>query len=72
MLPEGLKDRRCIDGGCGIAGISKNANLSDLLRAKKPAIDSAFQSSGETKLVHIHPTDPNVAPTHMSTTLDSK
>ena len=50
----------------------KNADPSDLLRAKKPATDSAFQSSGEMKPIHIHPTDPNAAPTHISTTLDSK
>ena len=50
----------------------KNAYSSDLLRAKKPATDSAFQSSGETKPIHIHPTDPNAARTHISTTLDSK
>ncbi|KAM3333369.1 hypothetical protein ACQJBY_028446 [Aegilops geniculata] len=50
----------------------KNADLSDLLRAKKPASDSAFKSSGDTKAVHIHPTDPNAAPTQISTTLDSK
>ena len=50
----------------------KNADPSDLLRAKKPATDSAFQSSGETKSVHIHPTDPNAAPTHISTSLDNK
>ena len=50
----------------------KNADLSDLLRAKKPATESAFQSSGETKPVHIHPTDPNAAPAHISTTLDPK
>ena len=50
----------------------KNIDPSDLLRAKKPATDSAFQSSGETKPIHIHPTDPNAAPTHISTTLDSK
>ena len=50
----------------------KNADPSDLLRAKKPATESAFQSSGETKPVHIHPTDPNASPTHISTTLDSK
>ena len=50
----------------------KNVDPSDLLRAKKPATESVFQSSGETKLVHIHPTDPNAAPTHISTTLDSK
>ena len=50
----------------------KNVDPSDLLRAKKPATDSAFQLSGETKSVHIHPTDPNAAPTHISTSLDSK
>ena len=50
----------------------KTADPSDLLRAKKPATESAFQSSGETKPVHIHPTDPSAALTHISTTLDSK
>ena len=50
----------------------KNADPSDLLRAKKLATESAFQSSGETKPVHIHPTDPDAAPTHISTTLDPK
>ena len=50
----------------------KNADPSDLLRAKKPATDSAFQSSGETKSIRIHPTDPNAAQTQISTTLDSK
>ena len=50
----------------------RNTDSSDLLRAKKPATESAFQSSGETKPVHIHPTDPSAAPTHISTTLDSK
>ena len=50
----------------------KTADPSDLLRAKKPATESAFQSSGETKPVHIHPTDPNAAPTNISTTLDPK
>ena len=50
----------------------KNVDPSDLLRAKKPATDYAFQSSGETKSIHIHPTDPNAAPTHISMTLDSK
>ena len=72
MLPEGLKDHRCTDGSSGVAGVSKNADPSDLLRAKKPATDSAFQSTGETKPSHIHPTDPNVVLTHISTTLDSK
>ncbi|XP_073353713.1 uncharacterized protein [Aegilops tauschii subsp. strangulata] len=51
---------------------NKNADPSDLLQAKKPASESAFQSADETKPVHIHPTDPNDAPTHISTTLDSK
>ena len=50
----------------------KTADPSDLLRAKKPATESAFQSSGETKLIHIHPTGPSAAPTHISTTFDSK
>ncbi|XP_020171560.2 uncharacterized protein [Aegilops tauschii subsp. strangulata] len=50
----------------------KNADLSDLLRAKKPASESAFQSAGETKPIHIHLEDPNAALTHISTTLDSK
>ena len=50
----------------------KSADPSDLLRAKKPATDSALQSTGETKPIHIHPTDPNAAPTHISTTLDNK
>src|SRR3954469_1104821 len=45
---------------------------AELLRAKKPASASAFQSSGETKPVHIHPTDFDAAPTNISTTLDSK
>ena len=50
----------------------QNADPSDLLRSKKPATESAFQSSGETKPVHIHPTDPDAAPTRISTTLDPK
>ena len=50
----------------------KTADPSDLLRAKMPATESVFQLSGETKPVHIHPTDPSAAPTHISTTLDSK
>ena len=50
----------------------KNADPSDLLRAKKPATNSAFQSFGEMKPIHIHLTDPNAAPTHISTSLDSK
>ena len=50
----------------------KTADPSDLMRAKRPASESAFQSAGETKPFHIHPTDPNADPTHISTTLDSK
>ena len=50
----------------------KTADPSDLLRPKRPASESAFQSGRETKLVHVHPTDPNAAPTHISSTLDSK
>ncbi|XP_040255914.1 uncharacterized protein [Aegilops tauschii subsp. strangulata] len=50
----------------------KNADPSDLLRAKNPSSDTAYKSTGETKAVHVHPTDPNAAPTHISTTLDSK
>ena len=50
----------------------KNADPSDLLRAKKPATNSAFQLYSETKSIHIHPTDPNAALTRISTTLDSK
>ena len=50
----------------------KTADPSELLRAKKPAPESAFQSSCETKAVHIHPTNPNAALTHISTMVDSK
>ena len=50
----------------------KTADPSELLRAKKPASELALQSSGETKAVHIHPTNPNATPTHISTTVDSK
>ena len=50
----------------------KKADPSDLLRAEKPALESTFKSTGETKPVHIHPEDPNAAPTNFSTTLDSK
>ena len=49
----------------------KTADPSDLLRAKKPATDSPFQSAGETKPIHIDPTNPNAAPTHISTILDN-
>src|SRR3954468_19816482 len=46
----------------------KTLDPSNLLGAKKPATESAFQSSGETKPIHIPPTDPSAAPTHISTT----
>ena len=72
MLPEGSKIADAQMAVVELQEYQKNADLSDLLRAKKPATDSTFQSSGETKPIHIHPTDPNAAPTHISTTLDSK
>jgi hypothetical protein len=50
----------------------KSTDPTDLLRAKKPASESAFQSAGETKQVHVHPEDPTAAPTNILTTLDSK
>ena len=50
----------------------KTVDPADLLRSKKPATESAFQSAGEVKPVHIHPTDSNAAPTNISTTLDNK
>jgi hypothetical protein len=50
----------------------KNADPSDLLSSKKPASETAFQSAGETKQVHVHPEDPTAAPTNISTTLDRK
>ena len=55
-----------------LEGYQKNVDPSDLLRAKKPATESAFQSSGERKPIHIHPTDPNAASTHISSTHNSK
>lgn len=50
----------------------KNADHAYLMRSKKHTSESAFQSAGEVKPVHIHPTDPNAAPTNISATLDSK
>ena len=50
----------------------KTADPSDLLRAKKPATESAFKSTSDTKTAHNHPTGPSAAPTHISITLDSK
>ena len=72
MLSEGSK---IADGQMAVVELQeyqKTVDPSDLLQAKKPATDSAFQSSGKTKSIHIHPMDPNVAPTHISTTLNSK
>ena len=50
----------------------KTVDPADLMRSKKPASQSAFQSAGETKKVSIHPTDESAAPTNISTTLDPK
>ena len=50
----------------------KTADPSDLLHAKRPTLEYAFQSAGKTKPVHVHPTNPNAAPAHTSMTLDSK
>ena len=50
----------------------KTVDPADLMRSKKPASESAFQSAGETKKVSIHPTDATAAPTNISTTLDPK
>ncbi|XP_020177210.1 uncharacterized protein [Aegilops tauschii subsp. strangulata] len=50
----------------------KNVDPTDLLHSRKLASESAFQSAGQTKQVHIHPKDPTTAPTNISTTLDRK
>ena len=50
----------------------KTADPADLMRSKKPALESAFQSAGETKKVRIHQTDDTAAPMNISTTLDPK
>ena len=50
----------------------KAVDSSELLKSKKPTVESAFQSAGETKQFHIHPEDPAAAPTNISTILDSK
>jgi hypothetical protein len=50
----------------------RNADPTDLLQSKKPASESAFQSAGETKQVHVHPEDPAAAPTNISMTLNRK
>ncbi|KAI4997342.1 hypothetical protein ZWY2020_052684 [Hordeum vulgare] len=50
----------------------KTTDPADLMRLKKPASESVFQSAGDTKKVSIHPTDDAAAPTNISTTLDPK
>ncbi|KAI4968835.1 hypothetical protein ZWY2020_046165 [Hordeum vulgare] len=50
----------------------KTVDPADLMRSKKPASESAFQSAGETNKISIHPTDESAAPTNISTTLDPK
>ncbi|KAI4991032.1 hypothetical protein ZWY2020_039403 [Hordeum vulgare] len=50
----------------------KTVDPADLMRSKKPASESVFQSAGETKKVSIHPTDATAAPTNISSTLDPK
>ncbi|KAI4970693.1 hypothetical protein ZWY2020_001607 [Hordeum vulgare] len=50
----------------------KTADPADLMRSKKPASESAFQSAGDTKKVSIHPMDDTAAPTNISTALDPK
>ncbi|KAI4985305.1 hypothetical protein ZWY2020_017935 [Hordeum vulgare] len=50
----------------------KTADPADMMRSKKPASESAFKSTGDTKKVSIHPMDDAVAPTNISTTLDPK
>ena len=56
----------------GLDEYKRTADLSELLKSKKPTVESAFQSAREMKPVHIHPEDLNAAPTNISTTLDSK
>lgn len=50
----------------------KNTDPADVMRSKKPASESAFQSVGEVIKVNIHPTDPIATPTNVSMTLDNK
>ena len=81
-MADRQRAEECLQKGCKITDeqiaavemeeYKKNADQSDLLRAKKPAAESAFKLARETKPVHIHPEDPSAAPTHISTTLDPK
>ncbi|XP_020191154.1 uncharacterized protein [Aegilops tauschii subsp. strangulata] len=50
----------------------KAVDWNDLLNSKKPTVESAFLSAGETNPVHVHPEDPSIAPTNISMTLESK
>jgi hypothetical protein len=50
----------------------KAVDPSELLRSKKPIVESAFQLAGEMKQLHIHPEDLNAQPTNISMMLDSK
>ena len=69
------KGSQIIDEQMAMAELDEYKKATDpreLLKSKKPTMESAFQSAEETKPVHIHPEDPNAAPTNISTTLDSK
>ncbi|KAI4991286.1 hypothetical protein ZWY2020_039657 [Hordeum vulgare] len=44
----------------------------DLLKSKRPSTESAFESTDKTKQVEIHPTDPSVVVTNISTSLEEK
>ena len=72
MLQKGSKIADAQMAVVELQEYKKNADPSDLLQAKKLATDSTFQSSSETKPIHIHPTEPNAAPTHISNSLDIK
>ncbi|KAI5016209.1 hypothetical protein ZWY2020_006060 [Hordeum vulgare] len=53
-------------------GYKKVVDAADLLKSKRPATQSAFQSARERKQVQIHPTDPSASATNISTSLDDK
>ncbi|KAI4990714.1 hypothetical protein ZWY2020_039085 [Hordeum vulgare] len=67
-----VEDRRPAMAVLELEEYKKTVDPADLMRSKKPASESAFQSAGETKKVSIHPTDESAAPTNISTTLDPK
>ncbi|KAI4971141.1 hypothetical protein ZWY2020_002055 [Hordeum vulgare] len=63
------------DQQMGMAELDEYRQTTDpakLMRLKKPASESAFQSARKIKKVSIHQTDPTAAPTNISTTLDPK